>query len=68
MIFVVTSGHILLQEMLEKEQASAIEYKDGKTLSDRVALAIGLLGENMAISRAVRVTIGGISVASRYFW
>lgn len=46
--------------MWNKEQAASISHLDGKSLADRVALSIGLLGENMVIPRAMKVRLNFI--------
>ena len=43
------------QEMWSSEQLSALTHSDGKTLGDRVALTIGLCGENMVLARGLKV-------------
>jgi hypothetical protein len=44
------------QELWNAEQVSHITASDGKTLGDKVALSIGLLGENMLLSQALKVS------------
>lgn len=34
-----------------------MSHSDGTTLADKVALAIGLCGENMVLSRAIKVGV-----------
>lgn len=48
----------LTKEYLSEEQLRSVVASDGKTLADHLALAIGVIGENMSLPRAARL-IGG---------
>uniref|UniRef100_A0A2P2I0K3 Elongation factor Ts, mitochondrial n=1 Tax=Hirondellea gigas TaxID=1518452 RepID=A0A2P2I0K3_9CRUS len=50
-----TSGAGIYKELWNMEQVREIKHADGKTLADKVALSIGLLGENMLLSRAMKM-------------
>ncbi|RNA41140.1 elongation factor mitochondrial [Brachionus plicatilis] len=46
------------KELIEKEELNKIKFLDqNKTLGDQIALAIGTLGENMSIRRAVVLSL-----------
>lgn len=46
-----------MQESFSEEQLKAMPSSDGKTLGDKLALAIGSIGENMSLPRATRITV-----------
>ncbi|MPC16233.1 Elongation factor Ts, mitochondrial [Portunus trituberculatus] len=47
----------VVKESFSEEQVRAVATEDGKTLGDKLALAIGTIGENMSLPRATRVTV-----------
>ncbi|XP_018025164.1 elongation factor Ts, mitochondrial [Hyalella azteca] len=54
-----SGASMIHKELWNAEQVSHIMASDGKTLGDKVALSIGLLGENMSLSRALKMWTGG---------
>lgn len=46
----------MFQESFSEEQLKLLPVGDGKTLGDKLALAIGSIGENMNLARAIRLT------------
>lgn len=55
-----TLGHThtqgIIKESFSEEQLKSMPSSDGKTLGDKLALAIGTIGENMSLPRATRIT------------
>lgn len=47
----------VVKESFSEEQLRAVPAGEGKTLGDKLALAIGTIGENMSLPRATRVTV-----------
>ncbi|KAG0725565.1 Galactosylgalactosylxylosylprotein 3-beta-glucuronosyltransferase P [Chionoecetes opilio] len=48
----------IVKESFSGEQLCAMPACDAKTLGDKVALAIGTIGENMSLARATRISVG----------
>lgn len=46
----------IVKESFSEEQLKTLPVGDGKTLGDKLALAIGSIGENMNLARATRLT------------